>query len=116
MCYQSAIMRRFHSVWLMVSLGWLLAGVAWAGEFKLANGNVLRGELASADEAGLAVKLDVGGFSKREPWINVSQERLKERAKDPKVAPFVEPAIDMEPEQSKAKDKQTQLVSRPVPC
>ena len=99
----------------MVSLGWLLAGVARAGEFKLANGNVLRGELASADEDGLVVKLDVGGFSKREPWINFSQETLKEIAKDPKAAAFIEPFIELEPEQIKAKEKQKEIVVKPVP-
>jgi len=96
-------------------LGWRLAAVAGADEFKLANGNVLRGELASPDEDGLVVKLDVGGFSKREPWINFSQETLKELAKNPKVAPLVEPFIELEPEQIKAKEKQKEIVVKPVP-
>src|SRR6266480_4843793 len=114
MCYQKAIMRRVHSVSLIALLGWLVAGIAWADQFKLANGNVLRGELASADEDGLVVKLDVGGFSKREPWINFSQETLKELARNPKAAPLVEPFIELEPEQIKAKEKQKEIVVKPV--
>ena len=98
----------------MLLLGWLPAGIGWADEFKLANGNVLRGELASADEDGLVVKLDVGGFSKREPWINFSQETLKELARNPKAAPLVEPFIELEPEQIKAKEKQKEIVVKPV--
>ena len=43
----------------MLLLGWLPVRVGWADEFKLANGNVLRGELASVDEDGLVVKLEV---------------------------------------------------------
>src|SRR5881296_2676418 len=107
-------MRRFHSIGLVALLGGLIAGIASADEFKLANGNILRGELASADEDGLVVKLDVGGFSKREPWINFSQETLKELAKDSKVAPLVEPFIELEPEQIKAREKQKDIVVKPV--
>src|SRR5436190_20165849 len=108
-------MRRFHSIWLAVCLSWLLYGNASADAVQLANGNILRGEVASDDEDGLVVKLDVGGFSKREPWINFTQETLKELAKDPKVAPLVEPFIELEPEQIKAKEKQKEIVVRPVP-
>src|SRR5438105_13744455 len=114
MFYQNAIMRRFHLICLMLLLGWLSFRVVWADEFKLANGNVLRGELASVDEAGLVVKLEVGGFSKREPWINFSQETLKELAKNPKAAPLVEPFIELEPEQIKAKEKQTEILVKPA--
>jgi len=107
-------MRRFHSICLAVCLSWHLGGIACADEFKLANGNILRGELASADEDGLVVKLDVGGFSKREPWINFSQETLKELAKNPKVTSLVEPFIELEPEQIKARERQKEIVVKPV--
>ncbi len=96
-------------------LAGLSLGVLQAGDFKFANGNVIRGELASADEDGLVVKLDVGGFSKREAWINFSQETLKELGKDPKVAPFVEPFIELEPEEIKAREKQKEIVVKEVP-
>src|SRR3989441_3759318 len=107
-------MRGFHSIWLAVCLSGHIGGLASAEEFKLANGNILRGELASADEDGLVVKLEVGGFSKREPWINFSQETLKELSKDPKVAPLVEPFIELEPEQIKARERQKEIVVKPV--
>ena len=107
-------MRRLHSLWLAVCLSWHLGGIASADEFKLANENILRGELASADEDGLVVKLDVGGFSKREPWINFSQETLKELAQNPKVASLVEPFIELEPEQIKARERQKEIVVKPV--
>src|SRR6059036_2699336 len=108
-------MRRFHSICLAVCLSWHLRGIACADEFKQANGNILRGELASADEDGLVVKLDVGGFSKREAWINFSQETLKELAKDPKVASLVEPFIELEPEAIKEKERQKEIVVKDVP-
>src|SRR5213592_4911876 len=115
LCYQNAIMHGLRSICLLAVIGSLLAAVARAGEFKLTNGNVLRGEVASADEDGLVVKLDVGGFSKREPWINFTQESLKEFASDPKIAPLVEPFIELEPQQIKAKEKQKEIVVKPVP-
>jgi hypothetical protein len=108
-------MHRFHSIWLATWLGLCFCRFASADEFKLANGNILRGELASADEDGLVVKLDVGGFSKREPWINFSQETLKALAGNPKVAPLVEPFIELEPEQIKARERQKEIVVKPVP-
>lgn len=108
-------MRRFQTLWCVVLSGLLSIGASWAGEFKLANGSVIRGEPASADEDGLVVKLDVGGFSKREAWINFSQETLKELAKDPKVAALVEPFIELEPEQIKQQDKAKEIVVKEVP-
>lgn len=86
-----------------------------AAEFKLANGSVLRGELASADEDGLVVRLDIGGFSKREAWINFSQETLKQLAADPKIVAYVEPFIELDPEELRAKDKQKEITVRDVP-
>jgi hypothetical protein len=108
-------MRRFQSLGCIVLAVWLGIGALWAGEFKLANGSVIRGELASADDDGLVVKLDVGGFSKREAWINFAQETLKELAKDPKVAPLVEPFIELEPEEIKQQDKAKEIVVKEVP-
>jgi len=112
---QNLIMRRLHLLSVIALLTWLPLLTGRAGEYKLANGNVLRGEVASTDEDGLVVKLDVGGFSRREAWINLSQETLKELAKDPKVAPLVEPFIELEPEEIKAKEKQKEIVVKEVP-
>src|SRR5439155_22853057 len=97
MCYQNASMHRFHSICVIALLSWFVAGVAQAAEFKLANGNTLKGEVASTDEDGLVVKLDVGGFSRREPWINFSQGTLKDLAKDPNIAPWADPLTALEP-------------------
>ncbi len=71
--------------------------VARAGDYELRNGNVYRGTIAAADEDGVIVKLDSGGFSKREPWINFSQGTLKEFARDSKLKEYADPFID-EPE------------------
>jgi hypothetical protein len=107
-------MRSFQILALVALSGWQLAGSVRAEAYKLANGNVLRGEFASADEDGLVVKLDVGGFSKREPWINFSQETLRELAKNPKAAPFVEPFIELPLEEIKAREKEKEIVVKPV--
>jgi len=108
-------MRGVHSLWASVLLVGFAVGLIRADEFRLANGNVLRGELASADEDGLVVKLDVGGFSKREPWVNFSQETLKEVAKQRNLAAFVEPFIELAPEQLKEMEKAKEITVREVP-
>lgn len=75
----------------------LLLSPLFAGDYKLRNGNIFRGTIAAADDDGVIVKLDSGGFSKREPWINFSQDTLKEFAKDAKLKAYADPFID-EPE------------------
>jgi hypothetical protein len=108
-------MRGFEWIGTVVIFLCILALSGQADEFRLANGNTLRGELASADEDGLVVRLEVGGFSKREPWVNFSQETLKEVAKDKKLAPLVEPFIELAPEELKAQEKKKEIIVREVP-
>jgi len=108
-------MVRLRRLSVIALLAWLAIVAARAGDFKLANGNTIHGEVASGDEDGLVVKLDVGGFSKREAWINFSQETLKELSKDPKMTQFVEPFVELEPEQIKAKEKQKEIIVKEVP-
>jgi hypothetical protein len=86
-----------------------------AADFRLADGNTLRGEIASANEEGMVVRLDVGGFSRREPWINFSQETLRELSLDPDVRDFVEPFVEPTPEEIEARRKQRQITVRDVP-
>ena len=85
-----------------------------AEDYRLANGNTLRGEIASADEDGLVVKLNVGGFSQREPWVSFSQETLRELAKNREYRAFVEPFIELRPEELKAREKKREVIVREV--
>jgi hypothetical protein len=108
-------MRAMRLFWFSVIVGGLMAVGAWGGEYRLANGNTLRGEIASADEDGLVVKLDVGGFSKREAWVNFSQETLRELAKEPKIANYVEPFIELTMEELHARETKKEIVIKEVP-
>jgi hypothetical protein len=108
-------MARLHRLSVIALVAWFAIVAAPAADFKLANGNTIRGDVASADEDGLVVKLDIGGFSKREAWINFSQETLKELSKDQKMTQFVEPFIELEPEQIKEKEKQKEIIVKEVP-
>lgn len=75
---------------------WLaLHNLARAGEYVLSNGNTLRGEAASMNEDGLVVRLAIGGFSERVAWGLLTQETLKELAKNPQAKDFVEPFIEI---------------------
>ncbi|MCL4176491.1 MAG: hypothetical protein KJ072_01925 [Verrucomicrobia bacterium] len=93
----------------------LIGMAAAAGEFRLANGNTLQGELTSADEEGIVVQLDVGGFTRREPWINISQPTLRELAQDSELRDFVEPFIEPTPEELNARREKKEILVRPVP-
>jgi hypothetical protein len=93
----------------------LLGTTTDAAEFRLTDGNRLRGEIASANEEGLVVRLDVGGFSRREPWINFSQETLRELSQDPEISHFVEPFVEPTPEEIEAQRRKRQITVRDVP-
>lgn len=78
--------------------------LAAAGEFKLTNGDILKGELARFSDDGIVVRLDVGGFSPAVPWGRVSQETLKEIAQNEQAKSFAEPYIDI-PIEERRRDK-----------
>ncbi|MBI4328187.1 MAG: hypothetical protein HY674_23400 [Chloroflexi bacterium] len=109
-------MRRFGLFVLILSLIGQAAGVGLAAEYRLTNGDVLKGEAASFNDDGLIVRLDLGGFSQRVGWGRLTQEALKELAKDPRASKFVEPFIEIPPEvKHKEKAKKKEIVLRPVP-
>lgn len=77
------------------------AGVVPSGpvnEFKLTNGDVVRGDLTSPNEEGFVVKMKVGGFSDRIPWARVSQGTLKKLVNKPDLNSLVAPFIEIPPE------------------
>ncbi len=84
-------------------------------EIRLTNGDILKGLPASYGEEGLIVKLDIGVFSPRVHWIKVSQESLKELAKNPKIAPFADPFIEIPMDYSAMKKKPKEIQIKPVP-
>jgi len=47
------------------------------GQISLTNGDVLEGYVSDVDEDGIVVRVDVGGFSRRVNWMQLSQESLK---------------------------------------
>jgi hypothetical protein len=108
-------MRSLSLIGIALWLVFVSGPPAMADEFRLVNGNVLRGTIASADEDGLVVRLDVGGFSKREPWVNFSQESLRSLAKDPKISEYVDAFIELAPEELKAREKPKEIVVKDVP-
>lgn len=84
--------------------GWLAAS-ARADSFQLNDGSTVAGDVVSADENGLRLRLPDDSYSKPVPWTNFSQEDLKKLEQDPKfqrfkLEPFVSPYIE-ETEQEK---------------
>lgn len=64
-------------------------------EFHLLNGDIIKGEVASANEEGLVVRLAVGGFSDRVAWPKFTQETLQAMTNTPVMAKYAEPFIEV---------------------
>jgi hypothetical protein len=77
----------------------LLSGIARADTFQLSDGSTLTGDVISANENGLRLRLADGTYSDPVPWTKFSQDELKKLAKDPKMEPFATPNIEVTEEQ-----------------
>ncbi len=73
---------------------------AAAAEFRLTNGETLTGEavLPTANDQGIQIKIGEGQYQKV-PWGSFSQDDLKNFARNSKIEPFVEPFIEVNPEE-----------------
>ena len=98
-----------NGFFLLILLGfWLgLASPGRAAEFKLKNGEVLVGEPSRMDSKGMVIRYvppveGKGPFSDRIPWGELSQDTLRELAKNPKARPFVQLLILPTPEEMQA--------------
>jgi len=106
-------------IWLMGQAGGGLTDrgpVEQANRYEMTNGDVLKGEIASANEDGLVIKLDVGGFSERVSWQHLTQDTLKRLMRDPKMFEWVEPFVDIPLEvKARAIPKKRPITIQPVP-
>lgn len=102
------------SVFLLVCL---VAAVSLsAADFKLTNGDIYSGRVASANDDGVVFTLDSGGFSSRVSWARLTQDSLQELAKNPLAAKFAAPFIDIPIEvKQKEKVKKKEIVLKEVP-
>lgn len=105
-------MRRLCNLLLLAGLVLGSAFSLLAAEYTLSNGNVLKGEIASFNPDGLVVRLDIGGFSERTHWIQFTQETLKDLQKDKRLTEFVDPFIELPPEEV-AKQKEIPITEAP---
>jgi hypothetical protein len=103
---------RFLAVAVLLFSG---AGSGFAGEFKMNNGDVYRGEATGFDDEGMVVRLDIGGFSGRLSWSRMTQETLKELAKNPQAARYAEPFIELTAEEQQKQKQKKEIVVKPVP-
>ena len=110
------MVRRVCLIAAVLVCGWL-AGGAYAETFKLANGETITGEVLSANDAGVQLKLGDGKYE-RVPWANFSQEELKKFVAVPKLQPLVEPFIEVTKEEKIKKTevniKQPARLERPA--
>lgn len=110
-CYFTAMVSRHLAILL---LAFCTAFSACAAEtFRLANGDALVGELllASANDAGVQIRVGDGKYE-RVNWAQFSQEDLKKFAQNQKLQAFVEPFIEIAPEEL---IKKTEVVVKQPP-
>ncbi len=105
-------MFRFGLIGTICAL-WLSLASGVGAEYRLSNGDVLKGEAASFNDDGLVVRLDIGGFSPRVPWGKLTQETLKDLAKNPQASEFVDPYIEIPPE-VKEKEKEKKKIIKVI--
>lgn len=107
-------MRRFHVLVLLVL--WVVQAVALAAEFKLTNGDVIKGEPANVNADGIVIRQEIGGFSDRIGWTRLSQETLKMLLSNPQAKAYAEPFIEVPlEEKQKEKEKQKEIILKEVP-
>lgn len=101
-------MRKLVFLWVIALTG--MAFSLLAEDYRVGNGTTYTGKISNFAEDGIIIRLDSGGFSPKIPWTQFSQEQLKEFAKDPKAAAFVNSLIEM-PEDTGKKVKEIKIKS-----
>ena len=88
-------MRKFILGGCCLWLGLAIAGIAWAETFELLDGTTVSGEIVPPAKAdGLNFRIGPNKYQ-RVAWTNFNQVTLKAMAKDPKLAQFAEPYIEI---------------------
>lgn len=103
-------MRILKSICIAWLVGSFLTSVIRADTFELNDGQSLTGDIVSFNESGLIVRLPDDKYSDRILWTKFSQIDLKKLAQNPKIAPMVEPFIDLSQEE-KPKKVEVQVVA-----
>lgn len=111
---EGSIMRPLRLLLLVCFCLGLGSAALLGGEYRLNNGDIIRGEPVSFDDDGVVVRLQIGGHSPRIGWSKLSQESLKELSKDPAAARFAEPFIEIPPA-PKEKTQRREIRLKPVP-
>ncbi len=87
-----------------------------AAEFKLTNGDIYNGRVASATDDGVVFTLDSGGFTPRVSWPRLTQETLQQLSTNPVAGKFVTPFIEVAVEvKKKEKVKKKEIILKEVP-
>jgi hypothetical protein len=99
--------RGFYFFGMGLCLCGLLAGRVHAETFELIDGQKLTGDIVSYNESGLQLNLGDGKYE-RTAWAKFSQADLKKLRQTAKIAPFVEPFIEI-PQEERAKKTEVPL-------
>jgi hypothetical protein len=104
--------RKLYFICIGLVLCGLLPAKARADSFQLNDGQTLAGDVVSFNESGLVVRTLEGKYAERVPWTKFSQADLKRLAQNPRIAPLVEPFLEVSQEETTEK---TEVELKPVP-
>lgn len=79
----------------VVALGLFMSFSLRADTFQLADGTSITGEIISADESGIRLRLPDDRYSDRIPWSRFPQAELLRLQRNPKTADFVAPFLEI---------------------
>ncbi len=88
-----------YFIYVALCIWGVLAGVARGDTFQMTDGQTLTGDIVTYNENGLVIRLPDGKYSDRVPWAKFSQDDLKKLAENQKIAPLVEPFIEVTQEE-----------------
>lgn len=86
---------------------------ASGAQFRLMNGDIYRGVIASAAEDGVVFRLDEGGFSPRVDYARFTDETLKDLSEMPKLRKFVDPFLSLAAEEKVIQEAKQITVRQP---
>jgi hypothetical protein len=87
--------RKTLSIFIALLVIGIPAGMVFADTFQLNDGQTLTGDAVSCNESGVVLRLPDDKYSDRVPWTKFSQADLKRLGQNPKLAPLVEPFLEV---------------------
>lgn len=92
---RNLVHKTFWIIFSFLFCGWLT--IASADTYQLNDGTSISGDVISFNDDGITFHTTDDKYTDRIPWSQFSQDTLKNLDKNPKIAPYAEPFIEIPP-------------------